>query len=277
MDNLRHNLDQAILNVMELSIEGIFIEDTAGNILLCNQAGADMFGYTKEEMEGLNIRHLVPAENASYLKESYCADDILPDCYIERFNLRKDGSVFPTEINSRLMAIGDTEYLVAFIRDMTESVKTRRQLHYLANYDDLTGLRNRRAIFRFLYEQPTSMFMVMLDLDDFKCVNDTYGHRTGDIFLEAFGALLRQYPEITAGRIGGEEFLLLIDTPSQLDAERLLGDLLAQANRSLTEFGGIRFSAGGRLFRGGDVDECLRQADELLYQAKAAGKNQFRF
>ena len=115
----------------------------------------------------------------------------------------------------------------------------------------------------------------MLDLDDFKTVNDTYGHQAGDLLLNSFGGLLRQYPNITAGRIGGEEFLLLIHTGSHEEASATLTDLLARANKMLTDFGGIRFSAGGHLFRGVDVDECLHSADQKLYRVKRGVKNSF--
>ena len=274
LERLKQNLDQAIISVMELSTEGIFIEDTEGNILLCNQAGAAMFGYTPEEMQALHIRDLRPADGTA-IPSAWCDADGRPDVRLEDCRVRRGGELFPVEVNSRLIAIGEADYQVVFVRDMTESHRARRRLRYLANYDDLTTLRNRRAIFRYLYEQPGPLFMVMLDLDDFKIVNDTYGHQAGDLLLSSFGGLLRQFPNITAGRIGGEEFLLLIHTGSQQEAADTLQELLTRANRMLTDFGGIRFSAGGHLFRGVDVDECLRYADEKLYRVKRSVKNSF--
>ena len=274
MEHLKQNLDQAVISVMELSTEGIFIEDTDGNILLCNQAGAEMFGYSQEELQALHVGALRPADDAVIPANWHDADGN-PDVQVENCRLRRDGSLFPVEINSRMITIGEAEYLIVFVRDMTEVHRARRKLRYLANYDDLTTLRNCRAIFRFLYEQPGPLFLVMLDLDDFKAVNDTYGHQAGDLLLSSFGGLLRQFPNITAGRIGGEEFLLLIHTGSQQEASDTLTDLLARANKMLTDFGGIRFSAGGHLFRGVDVDECLHSADQKLYRVKRDVKNSF--
>lgn len=106
-----------MLNALNLFIDGVFIEDTCGNILMCNQAGAEMFGYTIEEMQGLNISDLVPPQDGYYLKDEYKTEDLFPDEYIKRTNRKKDGTLIQTEINSKIVVWNDREYLIAFVRN----------------------------------------------------------------------------------------------------------------------------------------------------------------
>lgn len=78
-------LDQDVLIVLNLSIDGVFIENTSGDILMCNQAGAEMFGYTIEEITKLNFRDLVPPSESYYLKNRYTEEDLFSREYIDRF------------------------------------------------------------------------------------------------------------------------------------------------------------------------------------------------
>lgn len=113
-------LDEDVLVALNLSIDGIFIENTSGDILMCNQAGAEMFGYTIEEITKLNIRDFVPPDEGYYLKGQYTQEDLFPHEYIGRLNLKKDGTLIRTEINSKIITSNGTEYLIAFVRDVTE-------------------------------------------------------------------------------------------------------------------------------------------------------------
>ncbi len=112
-----HVIDENVLSILDLSLDGIFIENLRGDILKCNQSGADMFGYTMEEMTTLNIRDLVPDSNNYYLKEIYRKEDLFPQEYIDRINVKKDGTLIHTEINSKVITSNGTEYLIAFVRN----------------------------------------------------------------------------------------------------------------------------------------------------------------
>jgi len=113
-----------MLKVLNFSIDGIFIEDTCGNILLCNQAGAEMFGYTIEEMQRLNISNLVPPQEGYYLKDEYKEEDLFPNEYIKRINIKKDGTLIKTEINSKIVSENGQKYLVAFVRNAQKPAGT---------------------------------------------------------------------------------------------------------------------------------------------------------
>lgn len=110
-----------VLIALNLSLDGVFIENLNGDILMCNQAGADMFGYTIEEITQLNIKDFVPPEESYYLKERYTDTDLFPTEYISRVNIKKDGTLIRTEVNSKIIISGGVEYIVAFIRNISES------------------------------------------------------------------------------------------------------------------------------------------------------------
>ena len=104
--------------LVELSSDGIFLEDQYGNILDCNEAGARIYGYKKEEIIGKNIRDLVPEDFARTLPEVIDFDS--GGVYEERRSKRKDGSVFPSEIATRLCTVRGERRLLAYVRDITE-------------------------------------------------------------------------------------------------------------------------------------------------------------
>lgn len=113
-------LNEDVMAAWNLSIDGIFIANTSGDILICNQAGAAMFGYTIEEITKLNFRDLVPFSDGYCLKEQYTREDMSPEKYIGRLNIKKDGTLIRTEINSKIITSNGQELLVAFVRDTNE-------------------------------------------------------------------------------------------------------------------------------------------------------------
>lgn len=171
------------------------------------------------------------------------------------------------------------------VRDL--DVKNR-MLEILSRTDRLTSLANRRRLEETLhaevlrskrYDAPLSV--IMIDLDRFKEVNDTFGHQVGDTVLVSIADILRHNARETdvLGRWGGEEFLLLCpETPLELCveiAERLRRDL---SERSVPEVGIVTASFGVAAFRKGDDQlSLLRRADEAMYRAKSEGRNRVEF
>ncbi|MBW7850379.1 MAG: diguanylate cyclase [Rhodospirillales bacterium] len=162
------------------------------------------------------------------------------------------------------------------------------QLHRLATIDDLTGLNNRRHMLGLVsaefertarYDRP--LVLLSIDVDHFKRVNDTFGHAVGDKVLIHLGAMLRNRLRATdaAGRVGGEEFLVLLPETNLDEGLRVAEDLRRQCEEAHLEADGtaVRFTisigvapvAGTRP----DLAEALKRADDALYAAKAAGRN----
>lgn len=171
------------------------------------------------------------------------------------------------------------------VREQTE------ELRYRALHDDLTGLPNRALIMDRVnqmlgrtHRQGIASAVLFLDLDSFKDINDTYGHAVGDALLCAVAERLSNSirETDTAGRIGGDEFIVLLEGASLDDgvptvAQRLLDAL--EEPFGLTELPDVtlivRASVGIAEVDGDDPDAVLRNADMALYEAKAAGKSRY--
>ena len=141
-----------------------------------------------------------------------------------------------------------------------------------ASTDLLTGLPNRRMLDRALGRLAADDTVIMLDLDHFKQVNDNFGHAAGDEVLRAFGSVLRGTVRgrDIVGRFGGEEFLIVLTPPQGADVllQRLRAEWLTGRPFPVTFSAGIAASAG-------DPDETVSLADQALYQAKEAGRDQW--
>ncbi|MET7141785.1 GGDEF domain-containing protein [Xanthomonas sp. PPL139] len=168
-----------------------------------------------------------------------------------------------------------------FVTAMRTTHALKEGYRRLAETDALTGIPNRRALMADLQtaaSAPQLLQFAMLDIDDFKQINDQHGHHVGDAVLQALATeLLRLDPRCRVGRLGGEEFGLLFEGLSQAKANDLLQRLL-QRVRGL-QVDGVRFafSAGlASLSPGSEVSDLLARADRALYAAKGSGKGVIR-
>lgn len=175
------------------------------------------------------------------------------------------------------------------ISDITERVKLTERLAELATVDELTGVMNRRTILKNAQDecaraarQKLALSVLMLDLDEFKKINDLFGHQAGDAILRASAracaSAIRGTDRI--GRYGGEEFLAVLPgigpSEAMLAAERLRAAVASVRVESGGESLGVTVSIGcsGRESYGGEtIDDLVREADEALYRAKAGGRN----
>jgi two-component system cell cycle response regulator len=179
------------------------------------------------------------------------------------------------EVLTRVEAAGRTKAL------QQELVAQGARLEALVREDALTGLQNRRAILTQLagmvsgarrHERPLSI--AVADLDHFKSVNDTYGHKTGDDVLvgavHAMGTHMRAEDQL--GRLGGEEFLVLLPDTDASAAGRMAERVRAEVAAAPTAVP-VTVSIGLATWAGESADEFLQRADEALYAAKDAGRN----
>jgi len=119
--------------LVEMATDAIFVETIKGRILECNTAGAKMFGYTKEEVIGLTIADLVSEEFAKILPKVITEKETTHGIFVPRINKKKDGTLFPTEIATKLVNIGGKSRLVVYIRDVTERKKDEKLQGVLYN------------------------------------------------------------------------------------------------------------------------------------------------
>jgi len=162
---------------------------------------------------------------------------------------------------------------------MRRIFRLKERYRVLAETDELTGIANRRKLLQQLElavadPQGSPAHFVMLDIDNFKGINDRHGHQVGDEVLVATAREIGQlHPELQGGRLGGEEFGLLIRGLDDARVNDLLDDLRKRLASAVPL--GITFSAGAmRLVPEVSLNELLRRTDVCLYKAKRRGKNQ---
>jgi len=175
------------------------------------------------------------------------------------------------------------EELYARLRAAERLATMQRELIRLATIDPLTGLCNRRGFFELATEACARtvpdgrLSAIVLDIDNFKYINDSYGHETGDEALRAC-ARAAKMDEALAGRLGGDEFALLLEARTLPQAVEIAEDLrLRLAARPFDTGKGeitLTWSVGvGEANPGDTVDQILARADSALYNAKLAGRN----
>ncbi|MBQ5946066.1 bifunctional diguanylate cyclase/phosphodiesterase [Massilia sp. ST3] len=268
-----------------------------GNHLIeyVNPAFEQITGYMLEEIKGRDPRFMrvegcdvhEHERIRSALKRKESVRSVLR-------NARKNGEIFWNDLRIDPVATvdGDVTHFVAVISDVTEARHYERRLHHLAHHDPLTGLANRtllldrlRFAVDFSVRHGVTGALAFLDLDNFKHINDNFGHDAGDAVLREIAERLRttMREDDLVARIGGDEFVLLIhEQPTQ----RHVGDLLERVRRSVSApvlVGGREIipgtSIGVSLFPqdGDNVDRVMRAADAAMYHAKSLGKNNIQF
>jgi len=175
----------------------------------------------------------------------------------------------------------DADMALLIMNDVTKLEESRRDMEKMALTDPLTGLFNRRYIFDFMVDkkiQENGFCIIMGDIDHFKKINDTYGHPIGDIVLKKVADTMKNImgEKGMVARFGGEEFLIVLPNIISKDAYFYAEKLRIEIeNLQMNECpSGITISLGvARFCQGQDIDEIIKNADELLYLAKESGRN----
>jgi diguanylate cyclase (GGDEF)-like protein/PAS domain S-box-containing protein len=186
---------------------------------------------------------------------------------------------------------GKAPWVVEILEDITQRREAQRQLVHLARHDSLTGLPNRTLLYEVLHdallrskEDQLIISVLLLDIDDFKTVNDTLGHTIGDALLREFGVRLTECvrPGDTVGRLGGDEFAVIVLTPRDARGAVEVANRIRNAlqhpvmtdgqNILVTTSIGIASCPTDTT----DLETLIRFADAAMYAAKASGRNAFR-
>ncbi len=282
--------------VLHQSSESMLLTDLNGKILDSNDQTCRLLGYDTEALLTLNIQEIDPEQTPSLLKQWSDASIQKAKTYDADY-FRKNGDRFPVEVCGNIITLDQDDYFLASFRDITQRKKDEEQVKFLAYYDSLTNLPNRRFLNQNLEKVITQARengyvggLIFLDLDRFKSINDSMGHHVGDSLLEEVAQRIisaLSEPEI-AVRIGGDEFVLLLPElgknfeearykVTQL-AESLLFKLSQMFRLDETDVF-ISASIGISLFPFENEDDAqiLRQADTAMYEAKMKGRNQYCF
>lgn len=279
---------RSLLNRMA---DAVFCVNLDGRITLVNDRGVDLLGSTREELEDMRFSDLI-------------GDVSMDDVQVRATNATDRDGVWTIEIpfglagrDTVLVELRGTSLVDEaggvigtqwIVRDMTERKKFEQQLLHMASHDHLTGLRNRRSFEQALELRLAEMrrgkgegAIVWLDLDDFKEVNDTLGHRAGDEVLVMLAEQLsKQVRESNMlARLGGDEFAILLADVTEGEAEAAAARVLSSINAFtyVVEGRSIRLSASVGVVtypqHGATVEELLANADLAMYQAKESGRS----
>jgi diguanylate cyclase (GGDEF)-like protein/PAS domain S-box-containing protein len=283
----------ARLNALLESVTDAFITvDPRGAIESVNPAAEQLFGYPAEEMVGRSFPALLAdphhEEYAAHVRRAASGEPLaILGSPREVIGRRSDGSKFPVELTLTEAAL-EAGLLVAVARDITERRRTEDQLRRLAEYDPLTGLLNRRrfeqeldAHIRYVERYGSGGSLLVLDIDNFKYVNDSFGHRSGDELLVSIGNLLKgrlRQTDVLA-RLGGDEFGLLLHRADIAQSQAVAEELrtLISNHPFVIDRQGVRatVSIGIATIAGGTAtgDELIAQADDAKYKAKEQGRD----
>lgn len=267
--------------------DGVVCIDADGLISFWNPAAEKIFNYSAAELAGRPFGVLYEKNDDldPHRLLSLCDGAQGP---IELIGVRKNGDRFPLELSLSSWIEGDGRHRGAIVRDISSRKHEEERILYLALHDPLTGLSNRAALgermkegFERARQQQACVAVLLIDLDNFKEINDTLGHDGGDRFLRTFAGRLQECvgSKTPVARLGGDEFVILIEGA---DAEKEAGEIA----HSIAEIFGDHYtyvegsaflvsaSAGSAVFPrdGNAADELLANADLALYRAKKQGR-----
>ena len=264
-----------------------------GTITYVSPAVERVRGFTPDEAMRQPLEEINPPESAAKVGDYFArlfaaiADGTEPPPYLgEHEYYRKDGSIMVGEIQviPHIDADGRVVEILGVTRDVSERKRFEAELTELAVTDPLTGLWNRRRTSELLsadleqaHRHGQALTLLMVDIDNFKAINDTHGHQTGDRVLVEVANRLREHIRGTdvVGRWGGEEFVVLLRHCSLRDGVAAAEKLCRRINEAPFEnLFSVSVSIGAaQLQAGDDLESWLSRADAALYQAKRAGRN----
>ncbi|HEH9408470.1 TPA: EAL domain-containing protein [Aeromonas salmonicida] len=278
--------------------DGLLVMDHGGIILKVNDSFSRITGFASEEMLGQHIEALRPTYYGDSLKEEVIvAVDEQGYWLGEEQCLHRDGHLFPV----RLMVSGvkdeedEISHFVCSFHDITQEKEAARHIERLAYYDDLCDLYNRRSLNDIMQRTlalPSGQWgaLLLLDLDNFKSINDSLGHACGDLLLQAVVVRLKSLPQenLVLARTSGDEFALLFTALGQgYITAKILAEHFARELMSIFrlpfDIGDHKLhcsaSVGISLFSDDDKDHLIlmQQADTAVHMAKRAGQGNHIF
>jgi len=261
------------------SLEEIYFTDTEGYVIYANDAARKNFGISVHDYNNKKIMDFNPNMDSRWWNQI-----LLPNINrnkifsFESFiKSSRNSSIKYIEIQNNLISNREHQYICSFVRDITSRKKFEKELKHVATHDQLSKIYNRNGI----YENMQVMFtkdqfaVIMIDLDDFKPVNDTYGHDAGDMVIATLAKRLSTSgpQDSLAGRLSGDEFIMIIPNYGTLDElEEIIKEVYYSISQGVCK---VDASIGISLYPedGSSRQELFRKADEAMYSVKTRGKS----
>jgi len=283
-------------SILENIQEAYFEVDLAGNFTFYNDSLCRITACTREELLRANYRRFSDEENSKKVFQVF--NKVFktgePTDSFDWLIIRKDGTkrFIEASVSLKRDSSGKPGGFKGVIRDITERKMIEQELNHLATHDALTGLPNRLMFSQLLNHAILSaqrnrkqLAVLFIDLDRFKTINDSLGHEAGDTMLQEiagrFKHLLRAADIV--GRLGGDEFIILIEDVNELNqvatlAQKILTttikpvDIMSEECRVTASIGISIYPSDGR-----DEQSLMKNADIAMYFAKEEGKNNYQF
>ncbi len=282
--------------ILEEIQDSYFEVDLAGNLTFVNDAMCRTMGYSREELIGMNYRVFAAKEDVEIVYRDFnrVYNTCEPIKGLSYKFVQKNGTVGFGELS--ISAIKNEEgKVIAFrgvARDVTERKRLEQELADIATHDFLTGLPNRVLLHDRLNvglehakRNNTNLAVMMLDLDRFKVVNDTFGHSMGDKLLKAAGGALWDLvrKSDTVARVGGDEYLVLLPKIAKIEDATKVAQKILEAFRKpfVVDSYQIRVttSIGIAIYPedGENADDLIANADTAMYWVKEHGRDNYAF
>lgn len=291
-------------NLLRSLSEGLLGITQSGNVFYANPTAESMLGSPMSDLIGRRLTDIFLLRNEEGEPANWSLPELLSTCgrgeRVQRDDLflSRGGEQVAVEISANPLLPGDSARqgiagAVVVFRDVSSRRSNEMALARKATQDSLTGLYNRAEFERQLLERvaeanrhESSLALLYLDLDRFKVINDSQGHHVGDQVLKAAAKYLRDSSRGSdlVARIGGDEFVMVLESSEPRRAASLVSGKILQAFARVVELedGGklqISSSIGIAIYPDDSTrtDELIKCADKAMYQAKAAGRSNYRF
>jgi diguanylate cyclase (GGDEF)-like protein/PAS domain S-box-containing protein len=277
--------DALINSIVESSTDCILCIDAQGLIQMANPAAAHLFGVKVAALRGTSLHRYLPGLPEDPGADVAATYEALRGRLSDWEARTATDRILPVEVSLGRAGVSGEAFYTAIIRDVSERRAQQRELEYRATHDGLTSLPNRAALDACLAaalgraQQAQPVALLMLDLSRFKEVNDTLGHSVGDCVLRE---VARRFV-MTVGergfvaRVGGDEFVVLVQDAADAAGVTQLAEALAHSLRTPIDLGGVSIDVGvntGIAFYPVDAADgptLLRHADVAMYLAKRQG------
>jgi len=278
--------------LLNTTIEGLFVFDINKRCILANEMASRITGYSAEELIGMHaVYDIIHPDAYDLVTKKMEVDTVEP---YEMALKHKNGSKIPVLARGKNIDLFGEKVRVSAVLDISDIKKAQKRIEYLAYYDTLTGLPNRSLLNNYIDDilnksknNSSNNALIFIDMDNFKKINDTAGHKNGDLLLKEIAIRIKNSinKDDIALRFGGDEFIILLTNLDDIysEIEERVNKLHNNLKKSFLLPKQIEiypeFSMGIVFFEGDkqNCEELLKKADLALYDAKRSGKNCIKY